>query len=249
MPFVPTVLVIDDEPDVRDVCAAVLSRAGFAVTLASNGDEGLSVLDGQQVSLVLLDVMMPRVSGWETLREIRRRYRRLPVIMLTARNEESLRVLAFDLEADDYVAKPFGRHELVARVRAHLRRFPEATSTGWTVSRGGLSLNGETRDVDIDGRKVHLTPLEFDLLDWLTSHPDEVIALDILSQEVWNLSPEMSTERIKSTVYNLRRKMGWSPAGPITAVDGGYQYAASGVCPNHRKLLPGEYVEWRENRA
>lgn len=249
MPHVPSVLVIDDEPDNRIVCDAVLSRAGFTVISASSGAEGLSLLDRQQVSLVLLDVMMPGMSGWEVLREIRRSHRRLPVLMLTARNEESLRVLSFDLEADDHIVKPFGRRELVARIRAHLRRFPEDSgASGWTVSRGGLHLHRATRAVHGGGRETHLTPMEFDVLDWLTSHPDEVVTLDTLSQEVWDLPPGTRAEHIKSTIYTLRRKMGWSSADPIQAVDGGYRYAAVGVeCQSVQSQLPGEYVEWREN--
>lgn len=222
----PCVLVIDDEPDVRAVCAAVLSRAGFVVLLATNGPEGLALLDHHDVSLILLDVMMPGMNGWEVLREVRRVDRRLPVVMLTARNEESLRILAFDLEADDYIAKPFGRHELVARIRAQFRRLPNGPGMGgWTTFRGGLRLDRANRTVYESGHQARLTRIEFDLLDRLTSQTGETVTLDTLSQEVWNLPPGFRTERVKSTIYTLRRKMGWSPAWPIQAVDGGYRYA------------------------
>src|SRR2546423_3325523 len=165
------ILIVDDEPVVRDVMARYLARDGFEVRTVADGTEALESYRPGGFDLLLLDVMLPEVDGMEILRRVRL-LDSVPVIMLTAKVEEGDRLLGLDLGADDYVVKPFSPAEVVARVRAVLRRTARRASA--EIEAGDLVIDPRSREVRIDGRPVELTPKEFDILHLIAAHPGQV---------------------------------------------------------------------------
>jgi DNA-binding response OmpR family regulator len=211
---VTTVLVVDDEPIVREVVVSYLRRDGFTTLEAGNGDEARWLLERRDPSLVVLDVMLPGMDGLELCRWIRSRSE-LPVIMLTARGEESDRIVGLELGADDYVTKPFSPRELAARVRAVLRR-SDGTSDEQRerIAFGDVTLNPQTRDVSKDGRPVALTAKEFDLLTFLASHPRRVFSREQLMDRLWGYSAAVDTGTVTVHVRRLREKVENDPSRP-----------------------------------
>ena len=185
------VLVVDDEPMVREVVGRYLSVNGYVVCEAADGPEAVAALAEFKPDLVVLDVMLPSASGFDILREIRL-HGELPVILLTARVEESDRVLGLELGADDYVVKPFSPRELVARVRSVLRRSKSANRPGADAALrfDQLTIDPVSREVTVDDVAVELTPKEFDLLHFLASSPRQVFSRAQLLEHVWDSSPE-----------------------------------------------------------
>ena len=224
------VLVVDDEPDIRRLVAELLRRAGHDVTEAENGRAGLRALHASPPDLVLLDVSMPELDGWQTLERIRD-LSDVPVLMLTARGEELDRVRGLQAGADDYVVKPFGRQELLARVQALLRR--AATRPAEQVEAYAddvLEIDFGQRSVMYGGRSVALTPLEFKLLSAFVRHPRQVLSRDQLLELVWGDAYGASGDQVKLYVGYLRRKLDPErPATvPIETVRGfGYRYRPS----------------------
>jgi len=219
------VLVVDDDPDIRDLVRELLERAGYQVADASNGREGLRVLYEMRPDLVLLDVNMPELDGWATLDRIRD-LSEAPVIMLTARTGELEKVRGLKAGADDYVTKPFGRQELLARVEALLRRRGAAPELTDLYVDGFLSIDFAQREVVVDGRLVSLTPLEFKLLATFVRHPNQVLNRDQLLELVWGDPYGVSADQVKIYVGYLRKKLGGDATGaPIETVRGfGYRY-------------------------
>lgn len=219
------VLVVDDDADIRDLVRELLERAGYQVADASNGREGLRVLYEMRPDLVLLDVNMPELDGWATLDRIRD-LSEAPVIMLTARTGELEKVRGLKAGADDYVTKPFGRQELLARVEALLRRRGAARELTDSYVDGFLSIDFMQRQVVVDGRLVSLTPLEFKLLATFVRHPSQVLNRDQLLELVWGDPYGVSADQVKIYVGYLRKKLGGDAAGvPIETVRGfGYRY-------------------------
>jgi len=219
------VLVVDDDPDIRDLVRELLERAGYQVADASNGREGLRVLYEMRPDLVLLDVNMPELDGWATLDRIRD-LSEAPVIMLTARTGELEKVRGLKAGADDYVTKPFGRQELLARVEALLRRRGAAPELTDLYVDGFLSIDFAQREVVVDGRLVSLTPLEFKLLAAFVRHPNQVLNRDQLLELVWSDPYGVSADQVKIYVGYLRKKLGGDAMGaPIETVRGfGYRY-------------------------
>jgi DNA-binding response OmpR family regulator len=221
------ILVIDDDEDVRGLVADLLGRAGLSVEEAPDGRAGLRGLHASPPDLVVLDVSMPELDGWQTLERIRD-LSDVPVLMLTARGTELERVRGLQAGADDYLVKPFGRQELVARVQALLRRGGGRTSEredGYADAR--LSIDFAQRAVTFDGNDVSLTPLEFKLLSVLVRHPRQVLSRDQLLELVWGDAYGVSRDQVKLYVGYLRKKL--SPddiaAVPIETVRGfGYRY-------------------------
>jgi len=209
-----TVLVVDDEPIVRDVVARYLRRDGFTALEAEDGEDARRLIETENPELVVLDVMLPGVDGLELCRWIRGRSR-LPVILLTARGEEADRIVGLELGADDYVTKPFSPRELIARVRAVLRRSAggEATTTE-RLSFGDVVLDGASRQVTRGGEPVSLTAREFDLLWFLVSHPGRVFSRDQLMDRVWGYSSAVDTGTVTVHVRRLREKVEDDPARP-----------------------------------
>jgi DNA-binding response OmpR family regulator len=220
-----SVLVIDDDADIRGLLRELLGRAGYEVVDSSNGREGLRALYGSAPDLVLLDVSMPEMDGWQTLERIRD-VSEIPVIMLTARTAELEKVRGLKAGADDYVTKPFGRQELLARVEAHLRRSGERVEQPGTYADGLVTIDFAQREVTVAGQGVALTPLEFKLLATFVRHPNQVLSHDQLLELVWGDSLTGSRARTKLYVGYLRQKLAVADSeSPIETVRGfGYRY-------------------------
>ena len=222
------VLVVDDEEDIRKLVAHLLRRAGHDVVEAENGRSALRSLHASPPDLVVLDVSMPELDGWQTLERIRD-LSDVPVLMLTARGDELERVRGLQAGADDYVVKPFGRQELLARVQALLRRATSAAPAGrpdaYVDDR--LEVDFAQRAVTYDGRGVALTPLEFRLLTAFVRHPRQVLSRDQLLELAWGNAYGVSGDQVKLYVGYLRRKLDpeQPDAVPIETVRGfGYRY-------------------------
>jgi DNA-binding response OmpR family regulator len=201
-----TVLVVDDEPIVRDVVARYLEREGYQTLEAGDGGDARALLERQSPDLVVLDVMLPGIDGLELCRWIRDRST-VPVILLTARGEEADRIVGLELGADDYVTKPFSPRELVARVRAVLRRSAQPAGSQARLAFGDLEMSGETRDVHRGGRALRLTAKEFDLLWFLASHPRRVFSRDQLMRSVWGYEAALDTGTVTVHIRRLREKV------------------------------------------
>jgi DNA-binding response OmpR family regulator len=220
------ILVVDDDDDIRGLLRSLLERAGHEVAEASDGRAGLRGLYEAAADLVILDVAMPGLDGWSTLERIRD-LSDVPVLMLTARDAELERVRGLKGGADDYVVKPFGRQELLARVEALLRRSrtPAAAPSRYTDAR--ITISFDERAVRCDERDVPLTPLEFKLLSAFVRHPNQVLSGDQLLELVWGSTLGVSPSHVKLYVGYLRRKLAPdAPAStPIETVRGfGYRY-------------------------
>jgi len=221
------VLVIDDDGDIRRLVAELLKRAGLTVEEAEDGRSGLRALHRTSPDLVVLDVSMPDLDGWETLERIRD-LSEVPVLMLTARGDELERVRGLKAGADDYVVKPFGRQELVARVQALLRRTgPRIDEPQARYADDRVTIDFAQRTVTFDGDDVSLTPLEFKLLAAFVRHPRQVLSRDQLLELVWGDSRGVATDQVKLYVGYLRRKLAPEDTArvPIETVRGfGYRY-------------------------
>lgn len=225
-----TVLVIDDDKTLLRLLQEALAKAGYQVILASNGIDGLQELYARQPDLVILDVMMPRMDGWETLTRIRQ-ISRVPVIMLTAKDAEQEKVRGFSLGVDDYVTKPFSFAELVARAGAVLRRSRTAApiTKNKRFSSGDLVLDVDAHRVTKGGKLVELTPTEFRLLETLAEHAGRVLTHEQLLEKVWGYDAGEDTGYIKRYIWYLRQKLEDDPTNPqhiLTERGFGYSFAA-----------------------
>jgi len=227
---VAKVLVVDDEPNIREVVSLYLRRDGHAVVSAGDGDEALRLYQQTQPDLVVLDLMLPGLSGLEVCRRLQAS-QRVPLIMLTAKGEEEDRIVGLGVGADDYVVKPFSPRELAARVEAVLRRVNESQ----TVSRtekvlifGELRIDPNTREVTISGEPATLTAKEFDLLYYLASQPKRVFTRDQLMEAVWGYTFAAETSTVTVHMRRLREKIEPNPTRPryLQTVWGvGYRFA------------------------
>ena len=206
------ILVVDDEPQIRRVLRSTLSTQGYVITEAKTGEEALESVRKQKPDLVLLDVNMPGIGGIETCREIRRGSD-APIIMLTVRNAERDKVAALDAGADDYVVKPFGIEELLARIRAALRRYSPADTVPSFESKE-LSIDFETRTVTVRDRVVHLTPKEYEVLRHLVANQGKPLTHRRLLQAVWGPDYGDETENLRVVINQLRKKIEADPARP-----------------------------------
>jgi DNA-binding response OmpR family regulator len=200
-----TILVIEDEEDIASVVRAYLERDGFRVVWAARGTDGLSELERHDVRLAILDLQLPDTDGFDVCRAIRS-FSRLPVVMLTARDEEVDRVTGLELGADDYLTKPFSARELVARVHAVLRR-AEPESEDDVLEAGDVTLDRRSRTASVAGREVELTSREFDLLWHLAERPGIVVGRDRILERVWGLAFPGGTRTVDVHVGQLRRKL------------------------------------------
>lgn len=222
-----TILVVDDEPQIRRVLRATLSSRGYAIIDAKTGEEGIELVRKDKPDLVLLDVNMPGMGGLEACREIRRGSN-APIIMLTVRNAERDKVAALDAGADDYVVKPFGIEELLARVRAALRRHG-ADETLAPFETKDLSIDFETRTLRAHGEDVHLTPKEFEVLKLLITNQGKPLAHRRLLQAVWGPDYGEETENLRVVINQLRKKIESDPTHPkyiLTEPWVGYRFQA-----------------------
>lgn len=206
------VLIVDDEPQIRRVLRTTLASQGYMVVEARSGDEALEEIRHERPDLILLDVNMPGRSGLETCREMRATSD-IPIIMLTVRNSERDKVQALDAGADDYVVKPFGVEELLARIRAALRRVAPAESVPPFLS-SDLKIDFEKRSVSVKGKPVRLTPKEFELLRQLVANQGKAIAHRRLLQAVWGPDYGEETEYLRVFINQLRKKIEPDPRNP-----------------------------------
>lgn len=219
------ILVVDDEPSIVELIRVNLEDGGYEVGVAADGDEALERFSQEAWDLVILDLMLPGVDGIEVCRRIRKESQ-VPIIMLTAKADEIDRVLGLEMGADDYVTKPFSPRELLARVRAILRRVPDTVVTGELIQYGRLRLNLEKRTVEIDGDRVQLTPREFDLLHLLARYPGRIFQRDYLLEQLWEYEYTGGTRTVDVHIRRLRQKLEHHPqyAEAIETVHGiGYR--------------------------
>jgi DNA-binding response OmpR family regulator len=203
---VPTlVMIVEDEPNIGALVRTYLERAGYATLWVRSGEDALTELRRQPVALVILDIGLPGIDGFEVCRRIGGD---VPVIMLTARDEEPDRVAGLEVGADDYVAKPFSPRELTARVKAVLRRAGRAPDAHDVLSLGPVVLARGAREVRVDGQEVELTQREFDLLEYLLRHPGQVVSRDQLLESVWGFRSPGETRTVEVHMAQLRKKLG-----------------------------------------
>ena len=222
----PRILIVDDEPEMVRGLEDNLRYEGYQTVAAPDGRRGLALALSEAPDLILLDVMMPGMSGWDLCRELRRRGLDVPVIMLTARGEEVDRVQGLELGADDYVTKPFSLRELMARIRAVLRR-PGPRQKFEEFAFGDVRVHLRARQAFKSGREVRLTRKEFDLLRYLIEHPGEVITRDRLLDEVWGYEQFPTTRTVDTHILRLRQKFEDDPERPthiLTAHGQGYRF-------------------------
>jgi len=224
------VLVVDDEPMVRDVLARYLARDGFEVETAADGEAALAAFESDRPDLILLDLMLPRVDGFEVFRRLREGGVASPVIMLTARGEVTDRIVGLEIGADDYVSKPFSPKEVVARVRAVLRRSRAAAGEDDIVDPlrfGELEIDARTREVRTRGVPVGMTPKEFDLLHLLASSPRTVFSRYRLLDQLWDVAFQGDPATVTVHVRRIREKIEADPSRPrhvVTVWGAGYRF-------------------------
>jgi len=227
----PLILVVDDEQSYRDALSVALQREGFIVETAADGTEAILRFEASKPALVLLDVMLPKMSGVDVCREIRARSR-VPIIMVTARNAEIDAVVGLEVGADDYVTKPFRLRELIARVRAALRRVPiadEDRDHPDVLEVGDVRLDAARHEVYVRGETVQLPLKEFELLELLLANAGRVLTRDVLIDRVWGPNYFGDTKTLDVHVKRLRSKIEEDPANPtrIVTIRGvGYRYEA-----------------------
>lgn len=205
----PCILVVDDEPAVTDLIRYNLRKAHYRVLTAADGPRALELAREEQPDLILLDLMIPRIDGLEVCRRLRQESQ-VPVIIITARGEEADRVIGLELGADDYVCKPFSMRELLARIKAVLRRqqaaAEEADPASVLLGPGGLRLDASSRSTAVDDRELSLTALEFDLLSYFMRRPGRALTRGMLLAEVWGYEQAGNDRAVDSAVKRLRAK-------------------------------------------
>ena len=210
------ILLVDDDPNIRQLVNLYLVREGFEVEMAERGDEALKTFKASPPNLMLLDLMLPGMDGWEVCREVRR-ISNIPIIMLTAKDETFDKVLGLELGADDYVVKPFDMKELVARIKAVIRRYqaPEVQESGKELVFPGLTVNISHYTVNYMGKELDMPPKELELLNFLASHPNQVFTREQLLEQVWGYDYFGDSRTVDVHVKRLREKleggeqMGW----------------------------------------
>ena len=220
------VLVVEDEPQMRGLLGDNLEFEGYRVTAVASAEEALVEFERRAVSLVILDIMLPGMSGFELCQRLRGRGSHVPIVMLTARTHERDRVHGLDLGADDYVSKPFSVRELLARVRAQVRRDDWHTPTGAEFTFADVSVNMKKRLVLRKGRRVPLSAREFELLRYLIAHRDEIVSREQLLRDVWGYDQLSVTRTVDNYIATLRTQLEPRPHEPryiITVHGSGYQ--------------------------
>ena len=200
-----TVMVVEDEPNIGALVLTYLERGGYRVLWVRSGEEALTEIRRHPIALVVLDIGLPGIDGFEVCRRIAGE---IPVIMLTARDEEADRVAGLEVGADDYVSKPFSPRELTARVKAVLRRGARAAEADDVLTLGPVVLSRTAREVHVSGDEIELTQREFDLLEYLARHSGQVVSRDQLLESVWGYLAPGETRTVEVHVAQLRKKLG-----------------------------------------
>lgn len=224
------VLVVDDEPQIIRVLRHVLNAHGYAVRSADDGESAMDVLREWPPDLVLTDLHMPNMDGQALCREVRK-ISKVPIIVLSVKGEEHTKVGALDAGADDYVTKPFGTDELLARIRAALRRVPEGEEPAVRLQLGDFSVDFELHSAFVRGEKIHLTPKEFELLVFFLKNEGKVLTHRKILTSVWDANAVGQTEYLRVFVGNLRKKFERDPSDPkyiLTEPWVGYRFSADG---------------------
>ncbi len=212
------VLIVDDEKNIVDIIAFNLKKEGYQVITAADGEEGVEKTFSENPDLILLDIMMPKMDGYEACRKIREK-KHTPIIMLTARAEEVDKVLGLEMGADDYVTKPFGVRELMARVKANLRKVAALQEVNAqdenTIQYGNLLLHLERYEVKKDGKTIDLTLREFELLKFLAQQKGQVFSRETLLEKVWGYEYFGDVRTVDVTIRRLREKIEDNPSKPI----------------------------------
>jgi DNA-binding response OmpR family regulator len=220
------VLIIEDEPAMRAGLRDNLEVEGYDVEVAGDGRTGLEKMTEQEHDLVILDVMLPRLSGFDVLKQARAKGVKSPVIMLTAKGEEIDKVLGLELGADDYITKPFSLRELLARVKAVLRRAEGSGPATGKLRIGGVDIDFGSYSAVKDGIDLPMTPKEFDVLKFLCEHRNQTVTRDLLLTGVWGYDDSMSTRTVDNFIMRLRQKLEHDPAHPriiLTIHGAGYK--------------------------
>jgi DNA-binding response OmpR family regulator len=226
------ILLADDDPNIVDSLAPFLERAGFHVLIVSDGQAAFEKAQSHHPDLIILDVLMPRMDGRETLRRLRQANVWTPTILLTQVGEASERALALEEGADDYLNKPFDPHELLARIRAVLRRArpgERSLSAAWLLTAGDLSLDRRARRASLAGQVLELTPKALAVLEYLMTHPDEAVTRERLLDAVWGWEYPAGTRTVDTRMAELRRALNDDPSEPryIETIPGeGYRFVA-----------------------
>ena len=211
------ILVCDDEREIVEAIRIYLEKEGYHVLTAYDGEQALSIMEQQEVHLVLLDVMMPVLDGFSTIMRLRDS-KNIPVIMLSAKSEDSDKILGLNLGADDYISKPFNPLELVARVRSQLRRYTvlgsQAVQTDTVYENGGLSVDDERKEVTVDGQPVHLTPSEYKILLLLHKNAGKVFSIEQIYEQVWNEPAYSAENTVAVHIRRIREKIEINPKEP-----------------------------------
>lgn len=222
------ILVCDDERDIVSALRIYLEPEGYRVLEAYDGQEALDIINREQVHLVLLDIMMPKLDGISAMVKLRE-YSNVPVILLTAKSEDTDKVLGLNIGADDYITKPFNPLEVLARVRSQLRRYMQLGGSGsptGALTIGNISLDDSSKDVTVDGESVNLTPTEYEILRLLMNSPGRVFSPKEIYKQVWKDEPYGAESTVAVHIRHLREKVEINPAEPryIKAVWGqGYK--------------------------
>lgn len=212
------ILIVEDELDIAKGIEAYLSNQGYVVFIASNGYEGLQIVDSERIDLIISDVMMPKMDGITFVMKLRQNHQ-MPVIMLSAKSEEVDQIMGLNIGADDYVTKPFRPLELLARVNSQLRRYKMFSQKvaqpvdDTQLVMGGLELNLESKELKVDGELVKVTPIEFKILNLLMKHPGRVFSADEIYERIWN-ETAVNTDTIMVHVRNIREKIEINPKNP-----------------------------------
>lgn len=227
------ILVVEDEKAIADILEFNLRKEGYTVVCAYDGEDGLSHALEDKPDLILLDVMLPKLDGFEVCKAVRRTSN-VPIIMLTAREEEVDKILGLELGADDYITKPFSMRELMARIKANVRRSVVSPAEAEDVSDenrlvfGNIVINLKSLDVKKNGEKLELTPREFDLIKFLSTQPNQVFSREELMEHVWKYDYYGDLRTVDVTVRRLREKLEDDPANPVRIVTrrgAGYMFA------------------------
>ncbi len=231
--MVKKILIVEDESDLIKLLKYNLEKEGFRVSYATDGSIALAEVRRDPPDLVILDLMLPGLDGLEVCRQLRRsdKFSRIPVLMLSARSEEADRIVGLELGADDYVTKPFSMREVVARVRALLRRNEQAGPQKSKLQRGDIMIDPMAHSVMVSGRTVELSALEFRLLHYLASHPGMVFSRDQLLDSVWGNDRTVTPRSVDVYIRRVREKIENQPQQPIyvqTVHGVGYRFAVNG---------------------
>ncbi|MCC6299248.1 MAG: response regulator transcription factor [Anaerolineales bacterium] len=226
------ILIVEDDPAIGAFVQTALEREGFGVELVKRGDAALERVESFSPDLILLDLMLPGLDGLQVCQALRRRSQYIPIVMLTAKDDEVDKIVGLEIGADDYITKPFKIRELLARVRALLRLVQHSAGPGSRTLRfGSLEINIEGRTVNRDGQPVSLTPKEYELLAMLISHPRRVFGRETLLEKIWGYDYAGETRTVDVHIQRLRQKIETNPSQPrflLTVRNIGYKFESQG---------------------